>query len=389
MEPESANKEIEGWVGSGLMVPARIMERLDVEAADGRALSEEEQVALQKTLSAMEGHALSPAAFLNLLQTRVGFPIDSPQSKETANVLFRCLWYLSTIPFPPTASEGHSPPRNLTIAQTTRGLAWLFPGRCRVMIGQGNLSRSRTAADHRRLLFQSLATTTLSPSGNTADTDAEARENRAARNATEGLDPYQDWPVVNRDADGDEIFHDLLEVLYATQPKGPVWLASVDRDGFRWVAKGIVAQLPSSSSPPKSIVSNKLPSLDSLAIPRARLETLVKLALAAAFLMEQDDCDTEDEENEAEQQTKPVVQLSLSEVDDAALKRVLAPFCGQGKATELVSWPMFDDALRDNVSRPIPTQICQLLSTMQPELFHPLYEVVSRALFDQPWEMTV
>ncbi|KAK8113336.1 hypothetical protein PG984_013862 [Apiospora sp. TS-2023a] len=361
MEPESANKEIEQWIGNGLMVPARIMERLDVEAADGRALGEEEQVALQKTLSAMEGNVLSPAALLSLLQTRVGFPNDSPQSEVTAGVLFRCLWYLSTIPFPPTPSENERPPPNLTIAQTTRGLAWLLPGRCRVMIGQGNLSRSRTAADHRRLLFQSLATTTLGTSGKTADADVKEREDRAARNATEGLDPYQDWPVVNHDADGDEIFHDLLEVLYATQPKGPVWLAPVDRDGFRWAAKGIVAQLP-----------NKLPSLDLLAIPKARLETLVRLKLAAAFLLEEEDEDTEDEENEADQQKKPVVQLRLSEIDDAALERALAPFCGNNKATELVSWPVFDDALRDN-----------------PELFNPLYEVVSRALFDQPWETTV
>ncbi|KAK7936057.1 hypothetical protein PG985_001552 [Apiospora marii] len=373
MELESANKEIEGWISRGLIVPARIMERLDAEAADGRALGEEEQAELQKTFSAIEGQALSPAALLNLLQTRVGFSTGSPLSEEAANVLFRCLWYLSTIPFPPNPSKDQSPPPSLTIAQTTRGLAWLLPGRCRVMIGQGSLSRSRTPADHRRLLFQSLATTTLSlsPVGKTAD--SEAREDRAARNATEGLAPHQDWPVLNRDGDGDEIFHDLLEVLYATQPRGPVWLAPVDRDGFRWVAKGIVAQLPSaSSSSSKSGVTNRLPLLDSLAVPRARLETLARLARAAACLLEEEDEDTEGDGEGEGLQTRPAVQLRLSGVDEAALESVLAPFCGHDKATELVSWPMFDDALKDN-----------------PELFNPLYEVVSRALFNQRWETTV
>ncbi|KAK8012999.1 hypothetical protein PG991_010374 [Apiospora marii] len=357
MEPESANKEIEGWISRGLMVPARIMERLDAEAADGRALGEEEQAELQKTFSAIEGQALSPAALLNLLQTRVGFSTGSPLSEEAANVLFRCLWYLSTIPFPPNPSKDQSPPPSLTIAQTTRGLAWLLPGRCRVMIGQGNLSRSRTAADHRRLLRR-----------------GPRRPSCPQRHR--GPRPHQDWPVVNRDGDGDELFHDLLEVLYATQPRGPVWLAPVDRDGFRWAAKGIVAQLPSaaSSSSPNngSGITNRLPLLDSLAVPRGRLEAVVMLALAAGCLLEEGEEDTEGDGKVEGRQTRPVVQLKLSEVDEAALDRVVAPFCGHDKATELVSWPMFDDALRDN-----------------PDLFNSLYEVMSRALFNQRWETTV
>lgn len=314
METESANKKIEGWISRGLMVPARILERLDAEATDGRALGEEEQAKLQKTLSSIEGQALSPTALLSLLQTRVGFPTGSPQSEEAANIVFRCLWYLSTIPFPPIPSKDQWLPPSLSLTQTTRGLAWLLPGRCRVMIGQGSLSRSRTAADHRRLLFQSLAITTLGASSDPvasgkiahADANPEAREDRAARNATEGLDPHQDWPVVNRDGDGDEIFHDLLEVLYATQPRGPVWLAPVDRDGFRWVAKGIVAQLPASSSSSNDAMS-KLPSLDSLVIPRARLETVVRLALAGSCLSDEVDEDTEEEGAAEGQQTKPIV----------------------------------------------------------------------------------
>ncbi|KAK6849996.1 hypothetical protein PG995_013829 [Apiospora arundinis] len=365
METETANKAIEEWISNGLMVPARIMERLDVEAAECSALGDDELSQLQKTLSAIDGQALTPAALLHLLQTRVGLP--SINSEEIANILFRCLWYLSTLPFPPSPSE-EKVPASLTPTQVTRGLAWLLPGRCGAMISQGNLSRSRTAADHRRVLFQSMATAGTGTGEESDAAEAAAREDRAARNATEGVDRYQGWSVVNRDADGDEIFHDLMEVLYSTQPKGPVWLAPVDLDGFRWAAKGIVAQLPSSSS-----ATSKLPSLYSLGVPTAQLVAVVRLALAARPLLDEDDEDTDEEDaDEAERPRKPVVPLHLPGADDAAVEQVVAPFCGGKKDTQIITWPMFDDALREN-----------------PELFNPLFEVVSRALFDRSWETTV
>ncbi|KAK8031345.1 hypothetical protein PG990_001079 [Apiospora arundinis] len=305
METETANKAIEEWISNGLMVPARIMERLDVEAAECSALGDDELSQLQKTLSAIDGQALTPAALLHLLQTRS-----------------------------PAASPGSS------------------PGRCGAMISQGNLSRSRTAADHRRVLFQSLATAGTGTGEKSDAAEAAAREDRAARNATDGVDRYQGWSVVNRDADGDEIFHDLMEVLYSTQPKGPVWLAPVDLDGFRWAAKGIVAQLPSSSS-----ATSKLPSLYSLGVPTGQLVAVVRLALAARPLLDEDDEDTDEEDaDEAERPRKPVVPLHLPGADDAAVEQVVAPFCGGKKDTQIITWPMFDDALREN-----------------PELFNPLF----------------
>ncbi|KAK8111716.1 uncharacterized protein PG998_008173 [Apiospora kogelbergensis] len=345
METESANKEIEGWISSGLMVPAGIMARLEV-IVNGYALSEDEESQLQKTLSDTDGQALTPDTLLHLLQTRVGLPANSPQSKETANILFRGLWYLSTLPFPPPPSErGPSqPPPHLIPAQVTRGLAWFLPGRSAAMVQEGNLSRSRTAADHRRILFQSLATlrTPESATAETAEADAAALEARAARNATEGVG-QGDWAVINRDADGDEIFHDLLAVMYATQPKGLEWLAPVELDGFRWAAKGVVAQLP---------WYNKLPLLSSLAIPRATVVAIVRLSLAAAPLLDEEDEDTDDEETE--RPPKTVAPLPLSGVDDAAVERVAAPFCGGEKEAGLIPWPMFDDALRENVSLHTP-----------------------------------
>ncbi|KAK8100432.1 hypothetical protein PG999_010806 [Apiospora kogelbergensis] len=305
METESANKEIEGWISSGLMVPAGIMARLEV-IVNGYALSEDEESQLQKTLSDTDGQALTPDTLLHLLQTRVGLPANSPQSKETANILFR--------------------------------------GLCAAMVQEGNLSRSRTAADHRRILFQSLATlrTPESATAETAEADAAALEARAARNATEGVG-QGDWAVINRDADGDEIFHDLLAVMYATQPKGLEWLAPVELDGFRWAAKGVVAQLP---------WYNKLPLLSSLAIPRATVVAIVRLSLAAAPLLDEEDEDTDDEETE--RPPKTVAPLPLSGVDDAAVERVAAPFCGGEKEAGLIPWPMFDDALRENVSLHTP-----------------------------------
>ncbi|KAK8065147.1 hypothetical protein PG997_011894 [Apiospora hydei] len=323
MDTESADAEIETWLGAGLMVPSRIMERLDAAVADGHPLDNEEKLQLRQTFSAMEWQTL----------------------EETAEILFRCLWYLSTIPFP-SAPETQVPP-GLTLTQTTRALAWFLPGRHIVITRGGNLSRSRTEADHRRLLFQSLATATLGTPAEELESDAAL--DRAARNAIEDPSPYQNWPVINHDGDGDEIFHDLLEVLYATQPRGPIWLAPVGMDGFRWVAKGIVAQLPPSSSSSTNVMNN-LPSLYSLAIPKARLVAIIRLALAASFLVEEYEEYMDMDEGEEDYQPKPVAQLKLSEVDDAAVECAAAPFCEQDEGTGLVSWPMFDDALRENVS---------------------------------------
>ncbi|VUC29360.1 unnamed protein product [Clonostachys rosea] len=232
--------------------------------------------------------------------------------------VYDMLAYLSTAPF--YHQPGEKAPPRLNLTQIYRGIFWLLPDAQCNLFGGGPGFRRRTAADHRRLLFQSLARTAHMPE---QDDSAEARK-RAARNSYSGIPPADasaDRLSVNYDEDGDEIYHDVLDTLHAAR----VDLAR-PRDSFREDAK---------------VLARGLPRLCTLAIPVDYLTKFIIILLALQF-----------RESREEQ--------LLSQYEEAA-KSIVHSFC-KGRETDIIRWPEFDDALKN-----------------MPFLFHPLYRLVSTA----------
>jgi len=156
-------------------------------------------------------------------------------SMDVLGLLFRSIVYLSWYPFslrlPYPTFEG-----------LKRALVLLLPdpqekerGRIDLLIGTHNTGRARTKWDRRRLLFQSFA---IHLPGNGLPFDEQEWREKAAQRAADYSYPSDDFTVTNRDNDGDEIFHDYVDFMEATQllpTIGP--RARITRDPFRSLAR--------------------------------------------------------------------------------------------------------------------------------------------------------
>ncbi|KAI1212924.1 uncharacterized protein F4807DRAFT_412124 [Annulohypoxylon truncatum] len=314
------DERIDKWMSQGILEPSRILERIEVEH-----LIEPDSDNLPSSIE-----ELDEAAFISLLCNKGGLP---QPCEGFGHLIYSVVAYLSATPFYPQPSE--QVPSSLSLAGIYRGLAWILPDTHRRIIGAGSSARSRTVADHRRLLFQSLATATHNGSYD----PAEAQE-RAIYNAHFEPDAFYDnpdWLFVNRDDDGDEMYHDVLDVLHECQPEPNYPYGGVPRDGFREFAKTLIKGQP---------------KFDSLAIPRDRFTTFVTFLLALQF--------------ETQTPAEPV----LSQYEEAA-KDIVASFCGDAKA-DIITWPRFDDALKQ-----------------MPFLFDPLHRILSATfLKERPFSVS-
>ncbi|CAH0018613.1 unnamed protein product [Clonostachys rhizophaga] len=240
-----------------------------------------------------------------------------------AYFVYDMLAYLSTAPF--YRRPGDQAPPRLSLPQLYRGIFWILPDAQCDLFGGSPGSRRRTAADHRRLLFQSLARMAYMPE---QDDSAEAQK-RAARNSYSGILPADvsaDRLSVNYDEDGDEIYHDVLDALHAAQPlRGQADLGR-PRDSFREEAQAL---------------TRGLPRLCTLAIPVDYFTKFIILLLALQFRDSREG-------------------HMLSQYEEAA-ESIVYSFC-KGRETDIIRWPEFDDALKN-----------------MPFLFHPLYRLLSTA----------
>lgn len=326
---------IDEWVSKGVLSKESILERLD-QRIERNFPSQEEKSALKTVFQSLcsTNGLLTEAAFISFLQTNSTLP-SSPEGTQAGKILYTSLAYLATLPFP-SSRETSNPGKNvsqhgLSLAQFTRSLVWALPGSYLTIIEEGSDSRLRTKADHRRLIFQSLASAT-----HTIPYDYENARKMALHEAFQAdWEPHLDFCSLNHDDDGDEIYHDLLDILYSTQEEKSPWLATVPRDAFRPVAKRIA-------------IENDVPSLYSIGIPINQFVSFVKLLLALQFAPGS---------SEAE--------VNLNDFESAA-QSICAAFRAHEEPA-IITWPTFNRALKE----------------ITPYLFDPLYDMLEIAFLER------
>lgn len=269
---------------------------------------------------------LHRTAFIGLLQARL--PPGLPST--FAETLYRLVAYHAAAPFYPSPSS--TPPPSLGLRDLERGLAWLLPPYYLHVSTKGTPGRLRTPSDQRRVVFQSIATCAAATADNAGEEavrcdyarrgaydEAHVRENVPdfGELIEELLDTYA---KMNRDADGDETFHDLVDVLQMAAPVQHPY--GVKRDQLRPLAKKLhVADVP----------------FHRLAIAREELRDLVKVLVALQY--------------EVTRTSQEPIHLTPFE---EAVACVMATFtCDDEQlaaafpiALDLVAWPAFDKGLQ-------------------------------------------
>ncbi|KAI1463097.1 uncharacterized protein F4812DRAFT_448027 [Daldinia caldariorum] len=340
-------EKIERWIAQGELTRDRIMSRLDsivqkyaIASEDKQALQDGFASACSRTSSG-DNDVLTETAFISLLQSKSGLP-HNPEGVEAGKIIYEMLAYLSTLPLPTRPSPQTE---GLNLAQITRALAWALSDRTGYILVESNHSRKRTRSDHKRLLFQSLADSTVLPA-----IQGQVRQHvseLAHRNMFDIDECYHEICRLNNDADGDEIYYDLLEVLFSTQEEVSPWMSTVPLDKFRGIAKQIK-------------VDEGLPELHTLSISVPRFQTFVKVMLALQF----------------EPVTSEHDVVELTHFDGAARCICAAFIQNQDEFQDLdasisrvnITWPSF----------------CQALEASSPYLLYPFYRLLTLAFLDKP-----
>jgi hypothetical protein len=262
--PETrTGEQIHAWTAVGAMSLEAVFARFDQGITDSSVLFSEELAALQEHFEAIcdsRGCIYEPT-FTAFVLTKIHL---QPALADAVRILFDSLCYLSKVPF-----QTISPPsRYLTLNGLKRALVWILPSKASSVITETfGFMRSRT--DHRRLIFQSLAT-----SRHEATVPYDLRLAQAVETCKENaykLGCGAEFPDIgiNFDEDGDEMYHDVLDVLASTQPYVSPVFALQSRDRFRELATKL---------------HKGAPSLFNLAVPEHRLTTFLSLLIATNFL---------------------------------------------------------------------------------------------------------
>lgn len=264
--------DLQGWyervdelAAQGLLTPDAIHKGINQNVLIWCALNEETEMPhLCKTFDSLasEEHGtkkLTQSAFLSFLEATGFLP---PPLREAGALVYRSLLYLSQYPL------YLSIPEALTYEEFMRAVAWIRPRKSRHIYDAGQDGRSRSPADSRRQLFQSFATTR---DGRSIPFDAVHARKQAEQRAFDftGADcahTCRQFAATNYDDDGDEMFHDILDVLYSVQPKEIGW-RSPPRDSFRPVARKLVRE----------------ERVHHLSIPQNEFQSVVKLLVATYF----------------------------------------------------------------------------------------------------------
>ncbi|KAE8377052.1 hypothetical protein BDV26DRAFT_264332 [Aspergillus bertholletiae] len=202
---------------------------------------------------------LTQSAFLSFLESTGFLP---PSMRDAGVLVYRSLLYLSQYPF-------HQPlPDSLTYMALLRALAWTMPGRTKSVHEVSSSNRARSPADFRRQLFQSLAT---ARDGSSIPFDAEYAKARALQRAFDWtcashLGDDLSFAKTNYDRHGDEMFYDIIDVLYSIQPQ-IIWLAPPGRHCFRATARKLIGDA----------------RLHDLSIPQDQFRAVVKLLVTTFF----------------------------------------------------------------------------------------------------------
>ena len=189
------------------------------------------------------------------------FPAPFHLVKEAGPILFASITYLAAIPFP------INPLPVLTLEGLSRAVTLLIEKRDPLSqgerVGGWMISRERTRRDHRRIVFQSLASQTR---------DSKAEDVKAWRKPSLKDDLEEDLlynagfhsdGFIDVSAEDPEIT-DLLDALTTAQPDQEPGIIMVARAAFRPIATTL----------PRSHVK-----MDDLQIPQASLLVVLKLLL--------------------------------------------------------------------------------------------------------------
>jgi hypothetical protein len=316
--------------------------RFDLSHAHHHIFSDREHGALASGFNSLAAEAPGGACVnRTALVTRIESQLPLGFPHIFADLVYRILAYHSTAPFykAPTTSP---PPISLSQLDIQRALAWILPDRHLSMATMGTHGRTRTRADHRRLLFQSLATRTVhTPRG---PANENARRRYAQRNAFDmghvksRLGALDGYASINRDDDGDEMYHDLVDVLHNNVPENFPYGSR--RDDLRPLAKGLRADF----------------EFHELALPRGDFADFVRALLALQYGTDR-------------AALEPGDLLYL----DEAVASVMATFACDERdvqaayptADDLIAWPAFDQGIK---------QIAQLLD--------PVYRVLNDVLLN-------
>lgn len=240
------------------MKPKSVLERLDERIKDYGGLSEEERDGLKRNfnLACNNQSGFTEDVFTSFVRNKLQLSADFT---EALRIIFHSLGYLRRSPFQFGSLKGEA----LTFNELVRSLAWMLPQRQERFLEASDFCRARTPADHRRIIFQSLAT---SLRGKDLPLDREPAQELAYRNApTFEKESMMGPREMGFDDDGDETYHDLLDVLYSSQPTISPAYAPARQEDFRSIAKTL---------------HGSAACLYERTIPKARFESLLKLLIA-------------------------------------------------------------------------------------------------------------
>ncbi|KAF3034670.1 hypothetical protein E8E12_003228 [Didymella heteroderae] len=261
MNSGSSGIQVGAWSAVGVMLPEAVFARLKESVAG--SLDKAETAALSRNFRVIcdvHGRISEPQFTISML-SKSG---TSPGLTEAVHILFSSLCYLSQV----LLQTISPPPTFLTLDGLKRALMCILTRKEQsVSIADVN-ERVRSPADHLRLIFQSMANT------------HEKVEVPMALRAEQSLTVFNTTTVPTEqictfrdhgqhfDGDGDEMFHDVLDVLWSTVPHIPVGHAEPIRDAFRPLAKEL---------------HEKTPSLYGLAVPAPHLRSVLSLLVATSF----------------------------------------------------------------------------------------------------------
>ena len=314
---ESSTRKVEEWTRRGLMTRDAILERAYQKISNGFWSSEDLGFLRENFVSACSLHegtgeeCLPEVGFCSVLGSSLPSPEFHPLN-QAGHVVYTSMTYLANVPFGPPPGESY-----LNFKGLVRALVWSSPARDSVFRGGAASSRrihsrARTDVDNRRLLFQSFAT---AREGYKVPFSLKDSQKKSAERAFEfhktQWDYSRTYAVINNDADGDEIYHDIIDVLYCTEPFRQEWLAAVTRDVYRPLAKELLSQDP----------------LHFMIIPSRNWEELVALLLSLHF-----------------DQPSAGFCTDMSDLNTTAV--CIAKAFTQGEGSDIgVTWEMFDFAL--------------------------------------------
>ncbi|KAF4636511.1 hypothetical protein G7Y89_g1578 [Cudoniella acicularis] len=286
-----ANKGI--GIDQGIMAKEPIMERFDDALRNSHAIRSDEEPLLADIFD--KTSILTKPTFISLLANKAALP-HSSEGVEAGEIMYASMAYLATLPFPHYLEGPDAQPlKGLSSKQLKRGLVWVMSDRIWRIVDKDD--RLRTESDHLRLIFQSLASVTYCENSSDATRDSP--------DETYSSDP---------DSDGDEIYQDLLDVVYSTQvvrQYGGHLRVGLRRDRFRLVCKSLKKEY-------------KVPSFNQLAIPIQRFMALLRCLLLLQF--------------------EPIKSIKDLSRFNSAAQSVCASFL-QKPDDKVITWPTFEYAV--------------------------------------------